>query len=155
MVVSVWVLDRVAVEPSSPVRRGRVEPEQTLCVLIPVVHQHVELIDCLPDLALSVAIDGATQNLDTPLVKIHNLLFRGMRAERATCEIRELVPHHDGPLAANAIVLVLDRHVSNSSLELVDHAIECIIIVSLAVGDDDRDIEDVLYTDKKEERTSA
>ena len=101
-----------------------------------MVQQHVELIDCLPDLALSVAIDGATQNLDTPLVKIHDLLLGGVRAERATCEIRELVPHHDGPLAANAIVLVLDRHVLDSKREIVDHLIERVIVISLAIGNE-------------------
>ena len=101
-----------------------------------MLQQRVQLVDGLPDLALSVAIDGATQNLDTPLVKIHDLLFRGMRAQRLAGDMGELVPHHDGPLTATLVVFVLDRHALNNKRELVDHLVECIVIVSLASGDE-------------------
>lgn len=124
--------DRVAVEPGGLIGRSRVEPEQALCILVPVLQQRVELAHGLPELTFSVTIEthphGSIKDVAALLTEIHDLRLGGMCAQGLACEIRELVPHHDGLLTANPIVLVLNCHVLHDRRELIDHLIERIVI---------------------------
>ena len=130
--------DRVTVEPSGFGRPVRVEPEQALRVLIPVLQQRVELINGLPHLAVSVAIvwHRSGETVQALLAKQFDLRLSRMRAQRLAGDMGELVPHHDGLLATDLVVLVLDRHAPNSRRELIDHAIECIVVIGLAIGNE-------------------